>query len=192
MDHGIDNFVFLHLLRCEQVENWLRRSPTMRLLNWKTSREAILWVPRAVRACLHHCNDDIMVVNGDSLTLMDLRAAANRLRDPSVDGVIVGKTCSGHQPLWPHDGGRRGICSPNSTKKKAAAGSSIPACIFSAEKSLKIFPTASSGSSAWNMTSFLRWSHAGRVFLFIPWMSKHTLPRYRYARELGAGRCLCE
>jgi NDP-sugar pyrophosphorylase family protein len=88
---GLRDFVFSLGYRGDQIESWLKDAPVMADVNWRVLREPeSLGTGGGVRACLHLCQNDLLIANGDSLMLAPLNPAMALLKNQTCDGVLLG------------------------------------------------------------------------------------------------------
>ena len=87
---GIDDIIFSTGHRASQVEQWLDSLSSSSGIQITTkSEDRPLGTGGAVRNCLESCRNVVLIVNGDTLFLVDLRSAAALLDRTSLDGVML-------------------------------------------------------------------------------------------------------
>lgn len=88
---GIDDIVYSTGYRAGQIHDWVDALAPATSIRLRTRAEAApLGTAGAVRECLDLCQDTVLVVNGDSLTMTTIAPALQALQDPTLDGAIMG------------------------------------------------------------------------------------------------------
>ncbi len=95
MKSGLRKFVYSAGYRSEQIENWIEQFSTQTESAGKLSLKMVredepLGTGGAIFACLDHCGDWFLALNGDSLALFDLHRLTNLAGDTDIDGALVG------------------------------------------------------------------------------------------------------
>ncbi|MBY0610686.1 MAG: NTP transferase domain-containing protein [Beijerinckiaceae bacterium] len=95
MRAGLRDFVFSAGFKAEQIESWCAGfeagAQSRGEISVNVVREDMpLGTGGAVLACLDHCDDWLLALNGDSLALFDLDRLLSIAGKPNMDGAVVG------------------------------------------------------------------------------------------------------
>jgi NDP-sugar pyrophosphorylase family protein len=92
---GLRKFVYSAGYKSEQIEDWIVKFTNQHVSNDNIYLKVVcedkpLGTGGAIFACLDHCDDWFIVLNGDSLALFDLQKLISLAGRSDIDGAIVG------------------------------------------------------------------------------------------------------
>ncbi len=92
---GLRKFVYSAGYKSEQIENWIFEFTNQHITNDNIYLKVVcenepLGTGGAVFACLDHCDDWFITLNGDTLALFDLKKLSSLAGRSDIDGAIVG------------------------------------------------------------------------------------------------------
>jgi D-glycero-alpha-D-manno-heptose 1-phosphate guanylyltransferase len=90
-EQGLKDFVFSTGYLGDAIEAWLAATPLSKDARVRVQREpAPLGTGGGAISCLPLCQERVLILNGDSLTLAPLAPFFDLLSDPAIGGAIVG------------------------------------------------------------------------------------------------------